>query len=172
MRCDLRYLTRPNCIDQYNGETIDVQSSIAHILVQRKIQYMQKQHEPYSIIDFSRSKFSMHGTVNANIEGKILTFEITGPFNDQLMNSLLEYQAKIFKDWNPQGKFGILSSVKKNMLLSPSAFDIWAISNDVEGRSFVVPKMQIIYQKAGLDIKFFENESLARAFLEKALELA
>jgi len=151
---------------------------------------MQKQHEPYSIIDFSRSKFSMHGTVNANIEGKILTFEITGPFNDQLMNSLLEYQAKIFKDWNPQGKFGILSSVKKNMLLSPSAFDIWAetvrqsiqihqncfhvwaISNDVEGRSFVVPKMQIIYQKAGLDIKFFENESLARAFLEKALELA
>ncbi len=150
---------------------------------------MTKKRKSYSIVEFSNSKFPIHGTVIAKIEGKILTYDITGPFNEELMQSLLEYQTEIFNDWRPEGKFGILSTVKGSILLSPHAFDlwvetvrhnatshqncyhVWAISLNVEGRQLIVPKMLDVYRKLGLVVDFFEDEIIARNFLAQKLDV-
>ncbi len=144
---------------------------------------MANESKTYNVEEFNHSKFPLHGKVFARTEANLLIFDLVGPFNQEFISALYQFRMKILQDWSQSGFYGMLINISESIMLSPAAFlsfaegvrnsvaqfrpvaQAWSIAKDVEGRIFMIPKIETLYRDLGIAIKFFDEENSARCWL-------
>ena len=121
-------------------------------------------------------KFQPHGCIDIWMEGDLLYYEATGPFNTELVDALAVAQADILKNITATRPWASISCVKQCVLMSPDAMTRYAeimripkpegktpvatafvIGPEVEGRDIVAPHFVKIYADIERPMQIFET---------------
>lgn len=139
--------------------------------------------------DVVQSRFAPHGRVNMRFEDDILFYDATGPFNIELVESLVIAQRDILMAASPQRPWVSVSIMRRSMLASPDAFarytemmhtarsaqftplaSAYVVAPDVEGRSLMLPKYEAIHIASGRVFQSFTQLDDALAWARSLID--
>jgi hypothetical protein len=129
------------------------------------------------------SQFTPHGVVDIWMDGHLMHYEATGPFNTELVDCLAIAQRDYLLASRPQGHWASICTVVGNAMSSPEGIaryaDIMAapkpermipvatafvIAADVEGRNIMAPRFAKIYADIGRPFQIFETMATAQTW--------
>ncbi|MFZ6747561.1 hypothetical protein [Undibacterium sp. Ren11W] len=118
------------------------------------------------------SKFAPHGSISIKREESVIYYEIAGPFNLEVIRAFARTVAALLSSWTPQKPFVTVSSWSVSMMTSPDALsaygqvlqkgrahfpkevmNIWYLPDELEGRRFMLPKWQALYEEHGYPLE-------------------
>ncbi len=122
------------------------------------------------------NRFAPHGHIDIWLEGDLLIYDATGPFNLELVNVLAVAQQKVLQEMNTTRPWASIGSLKKSALMSLDALarygDImrapkpagwtpvataFVIGPEVEGGNIMSPHFSKIYADIGRPMQVFQN---------------
>lgn len=137
------------------------------------------------------SQFTPHGVVELWMEGSLMHYEATGPFNTELVDCLAIAQRDYLLATRPQGAWVSVCTVVGNAMSSPDGIARYAtimaapkpdnmipvatafvIAPDVEGGSIMAPQFTKIYADIGRPFQIFETMAAAQVWADAMLEQA
>ncbi len=136
------------------------------------------------------TQFAPHGQVDIWMEGNVLHYESTGPFNKELADCLAVAQSNFLQALKPTGQWASICTVKKSALATPDALQRYAelirqappefspvatayvIAPEVEGGQLMTPHFARVFADAGRPFQTFETladaQDWAQAMIRKA----
>ena len=137
------------------------------------------------------SQFTPHGVVDLWMEGRLMHYEATGPFNTELVDCLAIAQRDYLLATRPQGAWVSLCTLVGNAMSSPEGIARYAaimaapkpdnmipvatafvIAPDVEGGRIMAPQFAKIYADIGRPFEIFETMAAAQAWALAMIEQA
>lgn len=134
--------------------------------------------------------FAPHGQVDMWMDGDLLHYESTGPFNKELADCLAVAQSNFLQALQPSGPWVSICTVRKSALATPDGLQRYAelirqappqftpvatayvIGPEVEGGQFMAPHFAKIFADASRPFQTFatmaEAQRWARAMIDKA----
>lgn len=130
------------------------------------------------------TKFAPHGRVDIWMDGNILHYESTGPFNKELADSLAVAQSNFLRALKPTGRWASICTVKESALATPDALQRYAelihqappeftpvatayvIALDVEGGQLMAPHFAKVFADAGRPFQSFGTLAEAQAWVQ------
>jgi hypothetical protein len=138
--------------------------------------------------DIPTGRFSAHGEIRIWIEGDVICYEATGPFNLEALQALAVARLKIMEQWHPVRRVAAIVHWKNSALMSPEAFEAyrkgltsfhqhrrnpvalaWVAAPEVEGMSLMVQNFQPVFESVGTNFRLFQTVEPARAWIEENL---
>lgn len=140
-----------------------------------------------------QTTFPAHGRVDFSVDDNIITSQVTGPFNAELVKAVPRTRAEAFKTFVRRGKWGDLIVFRSSALASADAMAALAdnlrhrhstgqlphatalvLPPDVEGARLLAPSYlkcfkDSAYDAAGIPVAEFAHEDDARAWLKAQL---
>ncbi len=133
-------------------------------------------------------KFQPHGCIDIWMDGDLLYYESTGPFNTELVDALAVAQLAILKDIPTTRPWASISISKQSLLMSPDAMARYAeimrapkpiglspvatafvIGPEIEGRDIVTPHFVKIYAEIGRPMEIFETIEAATHWAQQMI---
>lgn len=143
----------------------------------------------YSTSDATPSKFRPEGRIDVAARGNTLIYTATGPFNEELVTSLIEINTPIIQDISSNGPWIDLTIMTASALASPATLarftayldDMaklelaplltgWVMAPDLEGRRVMAPLYARCFSTAGLRFSVFEDLASAEEWVVHELE--
>lgn len=137
------------------------------------------------------SQFTPHGVVDIWMEGRLMHYEATGPFNTELVDCLAIAQRDYLLASRPQGLWVSVCTVLGNAMSSPDGIARYAeimaapkpdnmipvatafvIAPDVEGGGIMAPQFRKIYADIGRPFQIFETMAAAQVWADAMLQRA
>ncbi len=137
------------------------------------------------------SPFTPHGVVDIWMEGRLMHYEATGPFNTELVDCLAIAQRDYLLATRPQGAWVSVCTVVGNAMSSPDGIARYAaimaapkpdnmipvatafvIAPDVEGGGIMAPQFRKIYADIGRPFQIFETMAAAQTWALAMIEQA
>lgn len=134
------------------------------------------------------SQFTPHGVVDIWMEGRLMHYEATGPFNTELVDCLAIAQRDFLLATRPQGDWVSVCTVLGNAMSSPEGVARYAtimaapkpdnmtpvatafvIAPDVEGGGIMGPLFTKIYADIGRPFQIFETMATAQVWADAML---
>lgn len=141
--------------------------------------------------EVSTSRFAPHGEFRIWVQGDILFYDATGPFNLEALHALAAARAKISRQWKPGRRVAAIVHWHGSALMSPEAFAAygeglakfheranmpvalaWVASADVEGMSLMIAKFEHLFTQRKTNFRLFESLEPARAWVDACLASA
>ena len=137
------------------------------------------------------SRFTPHGVVDIWMEGRLMHYEATGPFNTELVDCLAIAQRDYLLATRPQGAWVSMCTVVDNAMSSPDGVARYAeimaaskpdnmipvatafvIAPEVEGGTIMAPLFTKIYADIGRPFQIFETMAAAQEWAAAMLSQA
>jgi hypothetical protein len=137
------------------------------------------------------SQFTPHGVVDIWMDGRLMHYEATGPFNTELVDCLAIAQRDYLLATRPQGAWVSVCTVVGNAMSSPDGIARYAeimaapkpnnmipvatafvIGPDVEGGRIMAPQFTKIYADIGRTFQIFETMAAAQVWAAAMVEQA
>jgi hypothetical protein len=137
------------------------------------------------------TRFAQHGVVEIWMEGDVMHYEATGPFNAELVDSLAIAQREFLLTARPTGVWVSVCTVKVSAMSSPQGIARYAavmaapkpdnmvpvatafvVAPDVEGRGIMAVHFARIYKDIQRAFQMFETSSEAQSWVQQRLEQA
>jgi len=137
------------------------------------------------------SQFTPHGVVDLWMDGQLMHYEATGPFNTELVDCLAIAQRDYLLATRPQGAWVSVCTVVGNAMSSPDGIARYAeimaapkpdnmipvatafvIAPDVEGGRIMAPLFTKIYADIGRPFQIFESMAAAQVWAAAMLKQA
>jgi hypothetical protein len=137
------------------------------------------------------AQFTPHGVVELWMEGRLMHYEATGPFNTELVDCLAIAQRDYLVATHPEGAWVSVCNVVNNAMSSPEGIARYAaimaapkpgfmtpvatafvIAPDVEGGRIMAPRFTKIYADIGRPFQIFETMAQAQAWADVQLAQA
>ena len=144
-----------------------------------------------STTQIKTSQFTPHGVVDIWMEGPLMHYEATGPFNTELVDCLAIAQRDYLLATRPQGAWVSVCTVVGNAMSSPDGIARYAelmaapkpdnmiplatafvIAPDVEGGRIMAPLFAKIYADIGRPFQIFETMASAQVWADAMLDKA
>ena len=135
------------------------------------------------------SKFHPHGIVDIWMEGRLMHYECTGPFNSELVECFAIAQRDFLLANRPEGEWISVCTMISSAMTSPDGIARYAqimatpkpegltpmatafvIASDVEGGRFMAPLYRQIYDDIGRPFQVFETMVEAQTWTYTMLE--
>ncbi len=129
------------------------------------------------------SQFTAHGMVDLWMDGQVMHYEATGPFNTELVNCLAVAQRDHLLTLSPQGAWVSMGTLRHSAMMSPEALARYAeiiaapkpqnmnpiatafvIGPDVEGGSIMAPLLAKVFTDIGRPVAIFATRAEAEAW--------
>ena len=120
--------------------------------------------------------FAPHGVVDISMEGDVLRYECTGPFNRELLDAMAVAQMAFLTNLKHPGRWASMAICLESVMSSPDGISRYAelmqtklppeltavatafvIEPGVEGGSIMRPHFTKIYAQIGRPFKIFSN---------------
>lgn len=130
-------------------------------------------------------KFQPHGCIDIWMDGDLLYYEATGPFNTELVDALAVAQMEILNGMTEARPWASIGCVKQSLLMSPDALARYAeimrapkpqgrtpvatafvIGPEVEGRDIIAPHFVTIYADIGRPMQIFQTLEEAKSWAQ------
>lgn len=127
------------------------------------------------------TQFTPHGVVDIWMEGRLMHYEATGPFNVELVECLAIAQRDYLLASRPNGAWVSVCTVRRNAMASPDSIARYAaimaapkpdnmvpcatafvIAPEVEGGAIMAPHFVKIYDDIGRPFAVFDNLAAAQ----------
>ncbi len=137
------------------------------------------------------SQFTPHGVVELWMEGRLMHYEATGPFNTELVDCLAIAQRDYLLTTRPQGAWASVCTVVGNAMSSPEGVARYAaimaapkpehmipvatafvMAPDVEGARIMAPLFTKIYADIGRPFQIFETMAAAQIWANAMIDQA
>lgn len=144
-----------------------------------------------NINDHARTQFAPHGSIQVKLDGAVIQYQITGPFNIETIKAFGRTMAALLNAWVPPETFVTLSFWQESMMTSLEAFEayrqfleigryyfpqeamnIWCVPEDLEGRRIMLPKWQALYEAAGYPLTVVSSPEQAQELVLQHLNPA
>jgi len=134
--------------------------------------------------------FAPHGQVDIWMDGDLLHYESTGPFNKELADCLAVAQSNFLQALQPSGAWVSICTVRKSALATPDGLQRYAelirqappqftpvatayvIGPEVEGGQFMAPHFAKIFADAGRPFQTFDTLAEAQIWAKTMIEEA
>lgn len=139
----------------------------------------------------AESKFAPHGNIEMWPEGSVIHYDITGPFNLEVIKAFGRTVSALLATWQPQGPFASISfwhgsmmttldalAAYRQLLIAGRAYypqeiiNVWFVPLDIEGRGIMLPKWQKVYAEGGYPLEIVATEAEARERVKWHLQQA
>ncbi|MDZ7938265.1 MAG: hypothetical protein U5M53_08300 [Rhodoferax sp.] len=129
------------------------------------------------------SQFTAHGVVEIWMDGPLMHYEATGPFNVELVDCLAIAQRDYLLASRPSGAWVSVCTVRRNAMASPDSIARYAaimaapkpdnmvpcatafvIAPEVEGGAIMAPHFTKIYDDIGRPFQVFDNLAAAQVW--------
>ncbi len=135
------------------------------------------------VAPFASGPFEPHGRIEHWLEGNVLCFEATGPFNVEAIEAL----GRSREQWLPAagftGLFANIAEFRNSVLVTPEGFEAFrrylggrtssatafVIAPDVEGASTMVPLFEREFASLGHPFAAFETRVAAEVWVRATL---
>lgn len=137
------------------------------------------------------SQFTPHGMVELWMDGQVMHYEATGPFNTELVNCLVIAQRDHLVAVQPQGAWVSMGVLRHSAMMSPEALTRYAeiiaapkpqnmnpvatafvIGADVEGGRIMGPLLAKVFTDIGRPVAIFATQAEAEAWAEAQIARA
>jgi len=138
--------------------------------------------------NFEESRFNPHGFINLWPDGRIVHFDVTGPFNVEFTASVATLVDKLYAEVADGGPFAEIVFFRNSMLMPLEALPplgdtfriwkargcapvatAWVIEAKVEGSFVMLPQFEKIFAEAGQTFKCFDCMDEAEVWLKERL---
>jgi len=134
-------------------------------------------------------RFPPHGSVRFHIEGNLIRYVATGPFDQELLSAYEAEQSLVVPEFARRGPYLDLTVYEVSAMTPIKVLQAYSdylaqlktagqapvatayvLPATVEGAELMAPHFRECYARAGLKFEIFENESTARDWLAARLE--
>lgn len=138
---------------------------------------------------FVAGPFKAHGQIEMWREGQVVRLRAQGPFNREAVHALGRAMQDLLAKDPPQGRFCDILELQSSMMTSPEGMRdfeqflqhmgqqrqpplavAWVAQPDVEGRDFMLPLFEALYQKHGRRFRAFETLAQAQDWVATHLD--
>jgi hypothetical protein len=131
------------------------------------------------------AQFTAHGVVEIWMEGQLMHYEATGPFNVELVDCLAIAQRDYLLASRPKGAWVSVCTVRRNAMASPASISRYAaimaapkpdnmvpcatafvIAPEVEGGAIMAPHFAKIYDDIGRPFAVFNDLAAAQVWAD------
>jgi len=138
--------------------------------------------------DFEESRFIPHGFIKLWPDGKVVHFDLTGPFNLEFTKSVTTLVDQLYAEVADQGPFAEIIFFRNSMLMPLEAISpiretfrvwkalgcaplatAWVIEPKVEGTFVMLPKFERIFAEAGRAFSHFDSMDKAEIWVNERL---
>lgn len=136
------------------------------------------------------SRFTPHGEMSARLAGRVLHFEVTGPFNVEMVEAVIRAYRPLLQQLADGGPYGHISVFHRSMLATPDTLraldellgewrrsglapvaNAYVAGADVEGRNIMMPMFAKVFSDFS-QFRDFRRIDEAEAWVTDALRSA
>ena len=147
--------------------------------------------QPLSTNAVSTSRYAPHGEFSLHIDGDIVFYDATGPFNLEALQALATARSTILADWAIERPVAGIVHWHRSVMMSPEAFAAyregiakyhenaklpvalaWVAAADVEGMALMHQKFEKLFIERKTNFKLFDSLAPARAWVDEHLAAA
>ncbi len=147
--------------------------------------------QPLSTNAVRASRYAPHGEFKLHVEGDIVFYDATGPFNLEALQALATVRSAILADWAVERPVAGIVHWHHSVMMSPEAFATyregiaryhenaklpvaiaWVASADVEGIYLMHEKFEKLFAERKTNFRLFDSLAPARAWVDGHLAAA